>query len=112
MEQFIKYIYIILIAIIVGLLIYSLVKLIGISKSLTITATNLDKLNNNIELADQKKLKINETKEKLRTFISTLVVVSVVREFIKDYKHSRKIGKTVRKTLVSNAGKIAKINIK
>ena len=112
MEQVTKIVYIILIAIIVSLIVYALIKLFNITKALGKTSKSLDKLNTNIETINQKQQKIIETKDKLKTFISALAIVSIFRQFKNNYKHSKKIGKTIRKTLVTNAGRLTKINVK
>lgn len=112
MNSFIKVIYALLIIGIVGLIVYLIIKLVGIGKSLSKTSESLNSLNENIQQMDTKKQKIEETKQKLASLVSALAIVSIIREFSRNYKSSKKLGKTVRKTLVSNAGKIAKINIK
>lgn len=112
MEQATKIIYTVLIAIIIGLIVYALIKLFNITKSLNKTTKSIERLNINIERINQKQQKVQETKDKLKTIISALAIFSILKQFKNNYKHDKKIGKTVRKTLIANAGKLTKINLK
>lgn len=112
----IKYIYIPVIIVLIIVLIIFIKSLAKLMKKTAGLNDNINKLKNNIDIANNKVEDIKQTKQSWQFFFTIYIVYSILKETVKDYKksskHSRGIAKSFSKTCVKNASKLSKIKIK
>ena len=106
-----KYIYIILIAVIVIELIYLITRLFALKKELDKLGIELESIENNLNEVKEHMETIGKTKDSWKFFLSLYLILSILKMTKKEYRKSKNPDKTYLKTLAMVCAKnISTIN--
>lgn len=113
MNSIFKYIYIVIIVVIVAELIYLIYKLNQLKKELDKLNINIEDINNNLDDVKAKLEVIKSTKDSWTFFLSLYLTLSLVSLIKKDYKKTKKddrsLSKSIAKVCVKNITTINKL---
>ena len=94
-----KYIYIVLIAVIIIELIYLITRLFALKKELDKLGIEIDSVENNLDKVKEHMEAIEKTKDSWKFFLSLYLILSILKMTKKEYIKSKKPDKTYLKTL-------------
>lgn len=108
-----KYVFITILIVLIITIIFLFISLGKLMKKLATTVSKTNKLNCNIEEMNNKTEKISKTKNSWKFFTSILIILTILKETLDDYKtakkHKKNLVKSLSKTCARNVTKISKI---